>query len=90
MTVPSPIKVSRISSTGFRRNAYNALISTSADDRLDRRMTADQKLRAIHALDGTRLGWSSERWSELLNVSGAAIRNTDWWTTDRKRLIGHD
>jgi hypothetical protein len=56
----------------------------------DAEMSADQKCRAIHDLDPTKLAWSSVEWSQLLRVTPEAIRQTDWWRIDRKRLLAGD
>jgi hypothetical protein len=50
--------------------------------------TVDQKMRDIYGIDKRFLGKTSEEWATLLTVSGPAIRQTDWWKIDRKRLQG--
>lgn len=52
--------------------------------------TADDKMRAICATDRRFYGWKSPRWSDLLGVSEAAIRQTEFWKMDRKMAIGAD
>jgi len=54
----------------------------------DGKMTADQKMRSIYAIDKRALGWDSPKWADVLRVSDAAIRKTDWWKIDRPRLCG--
>jgi hypothetical protein len=50
--------------------------------------TADERMRAIYAIDSRVVGWTSGKWAEALTVTDAAVRQTDWWRTDRKRLRG--
>jgi hypothetical protein len=54
----------------------------------DKSKTADQKMRDIYAIDNRVVGWDSPKWGKVLGVSADAIRQTDWWKKDRKRLIG--
>jgi len=54
----------------------------------DRTKTTDEKMRAIYAIDRRAVGWDSPKWARLLGVSAAAIRQTDWWRKERKRLSG--
>ena len=50
--------------------------------------TADEKMRAIYAIDNRVLGWTSVKWAEVLGVSDPAIRQTDWWKHEREKLRG--
>ena len=54
----------------------------------DGSQTADQKMRAIYAIDNRAVGWNSSKWAEVLSVTAAAVRQTDWWREDRPRLTG--
>jgi len=54
----------------------------------DASKTTDQKMAAIYAVDNRVLAWDSPQWAELLGVSDAAVRKTDWWKRDRSRLKG--
>jgi hypothetical protein len=47
--------------------------------------SADDKMRAIAAIDQRFFGWKSPQWAELLRVSDNAVRRTRFWTVDRKR-----
>jgi hypothetical protein len=46
--------------------------------------STDEKLRAIYDIDYRVVAWKSPRWSKLLGVSDAMIRDTSWWKVDRK------
>jgi hypothetical protein len=50
--------------------------------------TTDEKMRAIYAIDSRAVGWDSPRWAKVLQVTPPAIRQTDWWRQERKRLRG--
>jgi hypothetical protein len=50
--------------------------------------SADEKMQLIYRIDSRALGWESPAWARLLQVSDSAIRQTDWWKNERKRLIG--
>ena len=54
----------------------------------DSEKSADERLRTIYTIDNRSLGWSSRKWADVLRVSDAAVRQTDWWKIDRKRLRG--
>jgi hypothetical protein len=56
----------------------------------DVELNLDEKLRAIYAVDNRVLGWDSNRWAGMLTSTPQAVRKTDWWKTDRQRLIGVD
>jgi hypothetical protein len=45
--------------------------------------SSDDKMREICDVDAAGWGWTSPRWSKLLNVSAAAIRQTHFWRVDR-------
>ncbi len=47
-------------------------------------MSANSKLYAIDTIYPIPVDVSAERLGELLNVTGAAIKKTDWWTKNRK------
>jgi len=49
--------------------------------------SADDKMRAICGIDRRLLAYNSLQWSELLDVSDAAIRKTKFWTKDRAIAI---
>jgi hypothetical protein len=49
--------------------------------------SADDKMRAICAVDRRFLGWNSVQWAHLLGVKDAAIRKTTFWVSDRKLAI---
>ncbi|MCI0460798.1 MAG: hypothetical protein L0Z62_27940 [Gemmataceae bacterium] len=77
---------------------WEAVLEAVADDNAiaiinvakDATKTADEKMRAIYAIDSRALGWTSEKWAKVLNVTGSAIRQVDWWRIDRVRLRGRD
>jgi hypothetical protein len=52
----------------------------------DTSKTADERMRAIYTIDNRVLGWTSDRWSDVLGVSAPAVRQTGWWKTERPRL----
>jgi hypothetical protein len=52
----------------------------------DTTRTADQKMRDIYAIDNRVVGWNSPKWARVLRVKDAAIRQTEWWKEERKRL----
>jgi hypothetical protein len=52
--------------------------------------SADDKMRAICAIDRRYLGWNSVQWAQLLGVKDAAIRKTTFWISDRKLAIEAD
>lgn len=56
----------------------------------DENLTVEEKMARISVIDNAHLGWSGEQWSELLGVSAAACRKTDWWKVERPRLMGRD
>jgi hypothetical protein len=56
----------------------------------DQEMTADQRMRAIHAADNRVVGYDSPRWAKILGITAAAVRSTDWWRHERPRLRGSD
>ena len=47
----------------------------------------DTKMRDICGVDLRFLGYNSERWSELVGVTSAAIRQTYFWKVDRRKAI---
>jgi hypothetical protein len=49
--------------------------------------SADDKMRAICAIDRQYLGWKSPQWADLLGISEPAIRKTMFWREDRQRAI---
>jgi hypothetical protein len=53
----------------------------------DSTKTADERMRAIYAIDNRAVGYTSTRWATILSVSAPAVRQTDWWKIDRKRLL---
>lgn len=61
-----------------------AQIMTIAD-KLD--INANQKLRAISALDSRFYGKESPELGSLLKITASAIRQTDWWNIDRKEYL---
>jgi hypothetical protein len=54
----------------------------------DSARTADERMRVIYAIDNRTVGWTSGRWAEVLEVTAAAVRQTDWWKNERRRLRG--
>jgi hypothetical protein len=54
----------------------------------DASKSADDRMRAIYAIDNRVVGWRSGKWSKVLRVTAAAVRQTDWWKTERTRLRG--
>jgi hypothetical protein len=48
---------------------------------------ADEKMRAICGIDRRCLAWNSPLWANLLDVSDAAIRKTQFWRVDRPQAI---
>jgi hypothetical protein len=48
--------------------------------------SADERMRMIYAIDNRVLGWTSDKWAQVLRVSDSAVRQTDWWRSGRKRL----
>ncbi len=49
-------------------------------------MTVDERMRRIYAIDNRSVGWTSSKWASVLTVSDSAVRQTDWWRIERKRL----
>lgn len=56
----------------------------------DTSKSSDQRMREIAAIDYRALAWNSRRWEELLHVSSAAVRQTDFWKIDRNRALRRD
>jgi hypothetical protein len=51
----------------------------------DAKLSTEQKMARIYAVDRGAVGWSSDRWADVLGVTPGRIRQTEWWK-DRKRL----
>jgi hypothetical protein len=51
--------------------------------------STDQKMRDIYEEDSRTLGWTSRAWGDLLGVTDAAVRSTDFWK-NRERLRDRD
>jgi hypothetical protein len=49
--------------------------------------SADNKMRAICAINRRFLGYKSHEWADLLGVTDAAIRKTSFWKVDRPQAI---
>jgi hypothetical protein len=52
----------------------------------DTNRTAEERALEICRLERRFLAWNAEQWGELLGVTSAAIRKTDFWTKDRPQL----
>lgn len=50
--------------------------------------SANEKMKKIYKVDRRFLGYSSEKWADLLHISAAAVRKTHFWKYERPRLIG--
>jgi hypothetical protein len=53
----------------------------------DRAKSAEQRAREICDVDARFWGKNSPFWAELLGVSDAAIRKTDFWKVDRRKYL---
>jgi len=51
---------------------------------------ADQRMRDIALLDKRFLGYSAPKWAQLLHVTDAAIRQTDFWKEIQRAKKAHD
>jgi hypothetical protein len=74
---------------------WQAVVAAVADDNAvaiikvagDTSKTVDERMRSIYAIDNRALGWTSPKWAKVLGVSDAAVRQTEWWTKERRRLM---
>jgi hypothetical protein len=91
---PTPTPAGQGSTPTQLEPNWGAIVAAVADQNAlaifqvaqDASKTADQKMGDIYTLDNRAVGWTSTRWADILGVTGAAIRQTEWWTTHRKRL----
>lgn len=51
----------------------------------DQSLPADQRMRALVEIDKRMEGYDSTQWADLLQVTTAAIRQTDFWKTRKQR-----
>jgi hypothetical protein len=63
-------------------DVQGAILKVAADTS----KSADERIRMIYAIDNRVVSWKSAQWSRALAVSAPAVRQTDWWRKDRKRL----
>jgi hypothetical protein len=97
---PAAVLPATDSGSGPRQDTHDepnwrSLLASVADENAvaivnmaqDSTKSADERMRAIYAIDSRALGWKSTRWAAILSVSAPAVRQTDWWKTYRKRLL---
>ena len=81
----SQIAMRNVLSVLGEENAIAILAVASKDN-----LTADQKMRNIGRIDRLCTDWDSPKWARLLGVTADAIRQTEFWKVDRKKLLKKD
>jgi hypothetical protein len=92
--LPAPEGASHTQKEQPRDPNWQSLLAIVADENTlavlkvaqDLTKTADERMRTIYVIDNRVVGWTSGKWAEALSVTDAAVRQTDWWKIDRKRL----
>jgi hypothetical protein len=77
---------------------WKALLEAVADENAvtimnvaqDQTISADDKMRRIYAIDNRAIGWNSTKWARLLRITPQAVRQCEWWRTERKQLRGEN